>query len=106
MGIDVSAVLIYGIPYEEMYEVYLKQHPEEGIGFHEWLEDNNFDSASPYFDSSYSDRVFGIIVDSAGYYSYAETSIDVINENLKQAIKDFSELTGKLGKLYISPDVT
>lgn len=106
MGIDVSAVLIYGIPYEEMYEVYLKQHPEENIAFHEWVEANGFDSASPHFDSDYSDRVFGINIDSAGYYSYAETSIDVINESLKQAIKDFSELTGKLGKLYISPDLT
>ena len=95
MGIDVSAVLIYGIPYEKMYEVYLKQHPEEGIGFHEWLEDNNFDSASPYFDSDDSDRVFGIII--AGY------KIDVA---IQDAERDFLQLTGKLGKLYISPNVT
>ena len=34
MGIDTGAMLIYGLPYKEMYgayESYIEQHPEEDI---------------------------------------------------------------------------
>ena len=106
MGIDVSAVLIYGLPYEEVREIYHTQHPEENVDFHGWVETNDFDSASPCYDSDYSDRVFGIKVVRAGYYSYSETSLYKIDVAIQDAERAFIRLTGKCGKLYISPDVT
>ena len=105
MGIDVGAMLIYGLPYEDIHVIYLEQHPEEDIDFQDWIEELELVSASPYYDSSYSDRIFGVIVEQSGEY-YCKTSLYKIDVAIQAAERDFEKLTGKYGKLYISPDVT
>ena len=109
MGIDTGAMLIYGLPYEEMYEAYesyIEQNPDKDIDFQDWIEECGFDSASPYYDSSYSDKIFGITIVHSGDYSYCETTFYEIDVDTQDAERDFVKLTGKCGNLYISPDVT
>ena len=48
MGIDISAKLIYGLPYEDIPEEILDE-------VNEMLDDGELDYASPYYDSPRGD---------------------------------------------------
>ena len=53
MGIDISAKLIYGLPYSDL--------PEEILGeVNEMLDNGELDYASPYYDAHRSEWIVGV----------------------------------------------
>ena len=100
MGIDTSAVLIWGVPYEE-----LEYDEEEYDDFYEYTEELGFDYASPYYDSDYEQRIYGVWVAWSRDYSHFDIT-DEITLRIEEAKKAFKEKTGLEGRLYISPHIT
>lgn len=99
MGVDYSAKMIYGLPSEEVREL-LEYSDEDGdYAFY----NKGLDRVSPYYDSDPDSWVIGATI--AFSYDYTPTEIDLndIPEALEQAKKKFFEVTGKEGRLYISP---
>lgn len=96
MSVDTSAVLIFGLH----YDLIPKDAP--------YLSDDPYDYglqyASPYYDSSRDEWVYGIIISQVGEFSIS-VSAGVIAEGVKAAREKFKELTGLDGKLYLSTHV-
>lgn len=96
MGIDTSAALIVGLPSEELGDYTYYSEVLEGLGL---------STASPYFDSDFSDWIIGINVAYSGDYYYSEVG-DRLSSDIEEAKRSFLTLTGKHGGLFISPDIT
>ena len=96
MGINVSAVLIVGLPSEELGDYTYYSEVLEGLGL---------STFSPYFDSDFSDWIIGIDVAYSGDYCCSEVG-DYLDRHIEEAKQEFFTLTGKHGKLFISPDIT
>lgn len=98
MGIWTSAKLLVGVSWKEI-EPFLESKAEyEDEDLVEILEGLDLDYASPCYDSDREDWLVGIRVDPD---IYMDKSIDLIRE----ADKEFRELTGIQGYLIVSPDV-
>ena len=96
MGIDTSAALIVGLPSEQLGDYTYYSEVLEGLGL---------STVSPHFDSDFSNWIIGITVAYSGDYDYCEV-MGGLDWNIEEAKREFLTLTGKHGKLYISPDIT
>lgn len=93
MGVDTSAVLIVGRPYEDF--------DAETLG--QLIDDDDIQSASPHYDADRKYCIFGIVVAEADNEG-VELKEPFENDVLK-AKAEFAKLTGLEGKLYLSPNV-
>lgn len=59
MGIDISAKLIYGVPYSDLPEEILDE-------VNEMLDDGELDYASPYYDAPRDEWIVGVEVHCNG----------------------------------------
>jgi len=90
---SISAVLIVGLEYDQ----FDPEHIDNALDMGE------LDSASPYYDAAREDCIFGITV--VGDYSGA-IDLEVLNDDIKDAHREFKELTGLDGKIFVAPNVT
>ena len=60
MGIDISAKLIYGLPYSDIPEEILDEVDE-------MLDNGDLDYASPYYDAPRGDWIVGVEVECYGH---------------------------------------
>lgn len=94
MGIDISAKLIYGLPYEEIPEEILDE-------VNEMLDDGILDYASPYYDAPRREWIVGL-----DFPCWNKGLVDLLIEadNMKwdvpKIIRDFD-----LG-FYVTPHVS
>lgn len=97
MGIEYSARIVVGLPKDELDDYF------EGVeDIYQHVEDSGLYVASPYYDADYDDCLFGVLVQGCYDYSYSEIDESKWSENVAAAHKKFTELTGKVGKLYLS----
>lgn len=110
MGIDTGCMLIVGLPADELeagLSDELKQRIK-GEGFYEVVSEDGelkLSSASPYFDSSYDERLWGISLASE-YWAYKEIDIATLPQKIVEAQAAFKAKTGLEGRLFVSPHVT
>lgn len=94
MGIDISAKLIYGLPYEDIPEEILDE-------VNEMLDNGELDYASPYYDAPRGDWIVGL-----DFPCWSKGLVDLLIEadNMKwdvpKIIRDFD-----LG-FYVTPHVS
>lgn len=99
MSTDVSAVLIYGLPYDELGIV---ESGDEDVYYQ--LEE--YDSAYPYFDAPFGEGIFGVVVcGTRDFCSMKLPPIEQLTDSIEIAKRKFKEKSGKEGRLYLSPHV-
>lgn len=97
MGIEYSARIVVGLPKDELDDYF------EGVeDVYQSIEDSGLYVVSPYYDADYDDCLFGVLVQSCYDYSYSEIDESKWSESIAAAHKKFTEVTGKVGKLYLS----
>jgi len=96
MGVDYEGSMIVG---EKVSNLNLDS---ENIDFAEWVEDNDLDSMSPWYDSDPEYWTVGFRVDSV--------EVDVIDcewlDDVKRKARIFFKLTGVKAKLFGEIDIT
>lgn len=96
MGIEFSAVLMVGLPYNYVAEV-------EDIN--NMIHEGTIDYASPYYDAPLEDWLIGIHIQGSGGYSYSKVP-RLDGDIVEEAQSRFRDLTGMEGNLYISVDAS
>lgn len=109
MGIDTGCKLIFGLPADELaagVNDELKRLAEEGF-YEAFSEDGvlGLESASPFFDSGYDERIWGIGL-AAESWAPVEIDIATLPQKIAGAQAKFKELTGLEGRLFVSAHVT
>ena len=96
MGIDISAKLIYGLPYEDIPGEILDEVDE-------MLDNDELDYASPYFDAPQDDWIVGVEVDCYGKHIWdlKDHLEDDVYHNIPQILRDYDLELG----LYVTPHV-
>ena len=93
MGIDISAKLIYGIPYSDLPENILKR--VDGL-----LDSGELDYASPYYDAPRDEWIVGVEVECYGCsHREFEKAKDSSEWDIPEVISDL-EL-----RFYVTPHV-
>ena len=95
MGIDISAKLIYGLPYADLPEEILEE-------VNEMLDNGELEYASPYYDAPRDEWIVGVEISAwkKGHYDlgYAISQID--DEILEILVSDDIDLS-----VYVTPHV-
>lgn len=110
MGIDTGCMLILGLPAEELeagVSDELKQKVKDE-GFYETFSEDEgigLESASPFFDAGYDERIWGIGL-AAEFWGAKEIDIAALPQQVAEAQAKFKALTGLEGRLFISAHVT
>lgn len=107
MGISASAVIIVGYTYDELYPLYEKYLAdntgnEDVMDWVDWVEDNDFNQVSPYYDSQKEDMLYGHILDNTPDHCPCKIKINCNSETI---CKQYSIETGIEANLYLSPDI-
>ena len=68
MSIDISAMLLYGLPYSDLPEEILEEVDE-------MLDEGELEYASPYYDAPRDDWIVGVEISA-----YGKSYVDLINE--------------------------
>lgn len=97
MGVDYRAQLIYGLPSEEVSDLL------DDSGGDCAYYDLGLDCVSPYYDSDTEDWIIGVTISKSRDYTPTELSLEELPAKLEAAKKKFFDVTGKEGKLYLSP---
>ena len=110
MGIDTGCMLILGLPAEELADGVtgeLKEKLEKEDFYEAFSEDGGIglESASPFFDADYNERIWGIGL-AAGSWAAKEIDIAALPQQVAEAQAKFKALTGMEGRLFISANVT
>lgn len=92
MGIDISAKLIYGLPYSELPDEILDEVDE-------MLDTGDLNYASPYYDAPRDEWIVGVEIDC-----YETSCVDLIHE-LTSDIAFPSVMQGLDLKFYVTPHV-
>ena len=95
MGIDISAKLIYGLPYSDLPEEILEEVDE--------LLDGDLDYASPYYDAPREEWIVGVDVECSGVEIWELTNHleDDVYRKIPECFGDFDLELG----LYATPHV-
>lgn len=94
MGIEYRAAIVVGLPKEEMEVVLEDVDDPYDIGLEHF---------SPYYDAPYRAGVFGIAVVETADYQEREIDPGKFGVDLRAAQHEFHRITGKAGKLYVTP---
>lgn len=97
MGIDTRAIIVVGLPYDELSDDLRDKLADIG-------ELDGIESVSPYFDASHDDCVFGITVHQTGDYCCSDLPGD-LTHLIEEACRTFTEKTGLVGRAILSPYV-
>lgn len=105
MGMDVSAVVVVGYTYEEIYQVYenLSESDEDFPDFDEWKDELNLSAISPYYDAMDKHCVIGRVVQRTSDYDYAEFNFDT--NKIAEMTQELTEKLGIVPKIYLLPYV-
>ncbi len=93
MGVEYSARIIVGLPHEELEEFLQDVEDPYDVGLY---------VCSPYYDASYSDSLFGVLVEHCDDFSYTQINEQTWQEKVSKAHDQFYKLTGERGILYLS----
>ena len=93
MSIDTSAVIIVGLPRDD-----LKDH-EKFVDFC----DGTLEQISPYYDG-YIHAILGVVVQSTDDYS-ANELVATLADDIEKAKVEFTSRTGRQGKVFLTPYV-
>ena len=94
MGIDISAKLLYGVPYSDLPEEILEE-------VNEMLDVGGLDYASPYYDASRDEWIVGVECELWGDdLQNAEREIHIASMKLPNLLKICDV------KFYVTPHVT
>lgn len=96
MGMSIDAMLIYGVPYEDIPEELQDQVDE-------MLDYGELDFASPYYDSPREDWIVGVTVDCYGVCDDdLEWRVSMADDKVPEVlVSDYIDL-----RFYVSPHVT
>lgn len=96
MGIDISAKLIYGLPYSDIPEEILDEVDE-------MLDNGDLDYASPYYDAPRGDWIVGVEVHCNGkqIWDLKNHLEDDVYHHIPQILRDYDLELG----LYVTPHV-
>lgn len=96
MGIDISAKLIYGLPYEDIPEDILDE-------VNEMLDNGELDYASPTYDAPQDEWIVGVEVNCYGkeIWELKNHIEDDVYHHIPQIFSDFDIELG----LYVTPHV-
>ena len=97
MGIDIRCCLIVGLPADDLRELL-----DEDEALYDFVERNEFDASSPWYDSGVSNGVIGYMISSTDSF----TAVDSIGLEIGIVTTKFETLTGMTPKLYLSNHVT
>lgn len=95
MSTNYQAVIAVGLPYEEFGEKALDVLHEEG---------GPLVSIPAYYGAGCEISVNGLRVTSTYSYSYTEIELDALQLAIDEAKKEFYNLTGQHGKVYLSTE--
>jgi len=107
MSVNTRAVIVVGYKYDEIHELYTKWGESTDAGnchFYEWCEDNKLEIISPYYDASYNDCLFGIML-----FSTDDSQFGYLNVDQLPIIDVEQELIDKFGEapsVFLSPHVS
>ena len=96
MGIDISAKLIYGLPYSDLPEEILEEVDE-------MLDDGTLEYAIPYYDAPRDEWIVGVgiegyVVDIVELNKHME---DDVYHKIPECFRDYDLVLG----LYVTPHV-
>lgn len=97
MSINYSAVLLIGLPCDE---IYLEEDSDEYEDVVDLLESNNAQVFSCSYDSGCD--VGGFVIKESPDYWFSEIDLETLSDKIEKAKKDFFELTGQEGKLILT----
>jgi len=97
MGCCYSAVLLIGLPCDE---IYLEEDSEEYEDIVDLLESNNAQVFSCSYDSG--NDVGGFVIKGSPDYWFSEIDLETLYDKIEKAKKDFFKLTGQEGKLILT----
>ena len=97
MSIEYSAVLLVGLPCDE---IHLDEDSEEYEDIVDLLETNNAQVFSCSYDSG--NDVGGFVIKESPDYWFSEIDLETLSDKIEKAKKDFFELTGQKGKLILT----
>lgn len=96
MGIDTGSALVVGLPFydvvdsdDEFYDEYCSA----------------LSRISPWYDCDSDECLIGIVLYGEDF-AYQEINETTLMQKITSAQHQFKKLTGKDGKLYVSPNVT
>lgn len=102
MGMSISACLIVGLPYEDLYNSCAMHGGDElQEALDEMIDYGEIDTASPYYDSPRDVWIVGYAMSSV----YETVGDEFVDEFKKKQVK-FLELFGSRPRLYAAEDVT
>ncbi len=97
MSCEYSAVLLVGLPCDE---IYLEEDSEEYEDIIDMLETNDAQVFSCSYDSG--NDVGGFVIKESPDYWFSEIDLETLSDKIEKAKKDFFELTGQEGKLILT----
>ena len=97
MSIEYSAVLLVGLPCDE---IHLDEDSEEYEDIVDLLETNNAQVFSCSYDSG--NDVGGFVIKESPDYWFSEIELETLSDKIEDAKKKFFDLTGQEGKLILT----
>ena len=94
MSIDYDAIIMVGLPAEEVCEDY--------DSFYERWEDGGFDLVPCWYDAEFENSSIGFIIKCVEYGSMDIGSFDEFKKDIDEAHKLFKDKTGKEGKVLLT----
>lgn len=98
MGISYSAKIMIGRPYEDIDFDRLVDEDQDPVDF---VWNNGFDWASPYYDSPPEEGLIGVTLLSSSCYSFEEIPEEFKN-GVEEAKKKFYDMFGIEAKMYLT----
>ena len=95
MGIDIGCCLIVGLPADDLRELL-----DEDEAMYDFVNRNEFDASSPWYDSGVSNGIIGYMINNTD--NFDELDFLKLGHDTMHAILKFENLTGMTPKLYLS----
>lgn len=97
MSCEYSAVLLVGLPCDE---IYLEEDSEGYEDIIDMLETNNAQVFSCSYDSG--NDVGGFVIKESPDYWFSEIELETLSDKIEDTKKKFFDLTGQEGKLILT----
>lgn len=91
MSVEYGAVIVLGLPYREL------ENPERVVDL---VYEDELSRVDPYYDADTEDCVYGVILAKSGDYSWK--GLDLREAQITRAHERFTDLTGQVGRVFIS----
>lgn len=91
MSVEYDAVIVLGLPYHEL------ENPRKVVDL---VYKDELSRVGPYFDADTEDCTYGVILAWSGDYSWKELELSAVE--IAKAHERFTDLTGQVGRVFIS----